>query len=470
MTRRILSAQVALLVAVLLGAIIPLGLATTADDRAAFRGATLGTARSVGTVAEEKLDDKRSDPQLAVLLSRIVGAGDAVEVVRRDGSMLARAGRPVAAPQLLAAALRGHPATGWSGRGDSRHLGVAVPVGGQSPPVGAVLLIRPAEPLDRTIHRLWLLLIGVATAAALAAAAVALALARWVGRPVRSLEATARSFGDARLEARAAADFGPPEIRQLATTFNAMAARLETVVHGHRAAIADVSHQLRTPLAAIRLRLELLADESAGSPTAAEAGAALAEVARLSRLVDGMLAIARGENTDPRPDDVPVGKIAVERVDAWRPVADEAAIALRSEVSAGDLTAAMTSGHLEQVLDNLLDNAITASPPGGTVAVHAGRHDGLVRLMVIDDGPGMTPQQQAGAFHRFSGDAIGGSGLGLAIVHRLITSDGGRISIATAPSGGLAVTVLLMPAGPVRAAGPAHPGAAPVAERSRVRR
>lgn len=470
MTRRILSAQLALLVAVLLGAIVPLGLATTADDRAAFRGATLGTARSLGTVAEEKLDDKRGDPQLSLLLSRIVIAGDSAEVVRRDGSVLARAGRPVAAAPVLASALRGHIATGWSGSGDSRHLAVAVPVGGRTPPVGAVLLVRPAEPLDRTIHRLWLLLTGIAGLAAFAAAAVALALARWVGRPVRSLEAAARSFGDARLEARAAADSGPPEIRQLAATFNLMAARLETVVHGHRAAIADVSHQLRTPLAAIRLRLELLADESAGSPTAAEAGAALAEVARLSRLVDGMLAIARGENTDPRPDDVPVGQVATERVDAWRPVADEAAIALRSEVSAEHLTAVMTAGHLEQVLDNLLDNAITASPPGGTVTVQAARQDGLVRLVVTDDGPGMTPQQQAAAFHRFSGDGVGGSGLGLAIVHRLITADGGRISIATSASGGLAVTALLRPAGPLRAAGPAHLGVAPAAARSRAAR
>lgn len=450
MTRRIMLAQAALLVLVLLGLGVPLGLAAEAGDRATFRSATIAAARSLGTLAEEKIGDKQAEPQVPALLSRLVVEGDGAAVVRRDGSVVARAGDPEAGDSqagvaVLRAALDGRVATAWNGKGDARRLLVAVPVGGQTPPVGAVLLVRPAESLDAAIGRLHLVLAAIAGAAALAAAAVALTLARWVSRPVRSLEAAARSLGDADLAVRAATDSGPPEIRQLATAFNGMAARLETVVHGHRAVIADVSHQLRTPLAALRLRLELLADEANGTPAAGEVAATLAEVARLSRLVDGMLTVARGENTDPRPVQVQVGAVAVERVEAWRPVADDAGVALLSVTGQG-LTAAMTAGHLEQVLDNLIDNAIAATPHGGTVTVGAERASGNIRLVVSDDGPGLSPHQQAGAFRRFSGNRDSGTGLGLAIVHRLITADGGRASIATSASGGLAVTLLLPPA------------------------
>jgi signal transduction histidine kinase len=456
--RRILFAQVTLLILVLVSALVPVGLSTAADDRAAFLGATIGAARSLATVAEENLDDKRAAPQLPTLLSRLVVAGDTAMVVRRDGSVLAAAGDPPQGRPLLATALSGRTGADWRGSGDNRRILVGVPVGGQDPPVGAVLLTRPTGSLDRAVHHLWLLLAGIAAAATLAGGAAALTLARWVGRPVRRLETTVRSLGDNDLAVRAAAESGPPEIRQLAIAFNAMAARLETVVHGHRAVIADVSHQLRTPLAAVRLRLELLADEADGTHITTEAVAALAELGRLSRLVDGMLAVARGENTAPRPEEVQVGTVAIDRVDAWRPMADEAAVCLRSNVTDG-LVATMTAGHLEQVLDNLLDNAITATPAGGTVTVTAEPAADFIRLVVADDGPGMDPHRQAEAFHRFSDSVGGGTGLGLAIVHRLITADGGQASLHTAGTGGLAVTLLLRPAHEAGSGAEPQPGA-----------
>ena len=125
-------------------------------------------------------------------------------------------------------------------------------------------------------------------------------------------------------------DSGPPELRRLGATFNTMAGRLEALVHGNRAVIADVSHQLRTPLAALRLRLDLLAADPDPDPetTGHELAGALEELARLSRLVDGLLAVARAENVVPVPAAVDVAEVARERVVAWHPVADDRGIAL----------------------------------------------------------------------------------------------------------------------------------------------
>ena len=129
----------------------------------------------------------------------------------------------------------------------------------------------------------------------LAAALLAFALARWVSRPLAGLDSAAGRLADGNLASRAVVDSGPPELRRLGTTFNTMAGRLEALVHGNRAVIADVSHQLRTPLAALRLRLDLLAADTDPDPetTGHELAGALDELARLSRLVDGLLAVAQ---------------------------------------------------------------------------------------------------------------------------------------------------------------------------------
>ena len=113
--------------------------------------------------------------------------------------------------------------------------------------VGVVVLGRPTVS-DRSSGRLlWGVIAAVATAGLLAAALVAIGLARWVSRPLSQLEVAAQELGDGQLSTRAPAEAGPGEVRQLAANFNSMAARLEALVSGHQATVADVSHQLRTP-------------------------------------------------------------------------------------------------------------------------------------------------------------------------------------------------------------------------------
>jgi signal transduction histidine kinase len=218
-----------------------------------------------------------------------------------------------------------------------------------------------------------------------------------------------------------------------------MAGRLEALVHGHRAMMADVSHQLRTPLAALRLRLDLLA-EDADATGAAELAGAQEEISRLSRLVDGLLAVARAENVVVAPVPVAVHGVISDRTAAWRPAAQERGIEITA-VCPGQVRASLGDGHLEQILDNLLANAIDAVPPGGHIRVRCNAAGPVALIVVEDDGPGMSQSQRKAAFRRFFSATPGGSGLGLAIVHRLVTSNGGRAELSDTPGGGLTVTI-----------------------------
>ena len=222
-----------------------------------------------------------------------------------------------------------------------------------------------------------------------------------------------------------------------------MAGRLEALVHGNRAAMADVSHQLRTPLAALRLRLDVLTQD-ADAATVEELAGAQVEIARLSHMVDGLLAVARAENVVTEPASIGVDEVIRDRVAAWRPVAEERGVDVRQS-SPGPVWAMAGPGHLEQVLDNLLANALDAVPPGGHIMISVVAGD-PTRIVVADDGPGMTPKQQEMAFRRFVSSTPGGAGLGLAIVHRLVTANGGAARLSDTPGGGLTITVDLPPA------------------------
>jgi signal transduction histidine kinase len=284
----------------------------------------------------------------------------------------------------------------------------------------------------------------VAVIAVAAAIALAIALARWAGRPLRNLETAAEALGTGDLSARAAPPRQPAEIRRLAERFNVMAARLESLIRDHRSMLADVSHQLRTPLAALRLRMELLAAD----PTPVDGGeldGALEELDRLARMVDGLLAVARAENVTEPPVPVAIGPLLMERVDAWQPVVAERNAHLSIETNQ-QVMAMAVPGHLEQVIDNLIDNALTVIPAGGRVRLSAYRAGHRVHVTVTDDGPGMSPETMAQAFRRFHTTGTTGTGLGLAIVHRLITADGGTVKLADAPGGGLRVILDLPPA------------------------
>jgi signal transduction histidine kinase len=446
MARRIVLTMLALIGALLVTAVVPLGLITTGHERSAFRQDTMLSAETMAGVAEDRLADQPPAGTLGQTLVQARRAGEQVRVYDAGRRVVAGTGGPdLGVPAAtLTAALRGR--TVLNSNFDDR-LQVVVPVSGDraNTIVGALVLSRSATELEERVDVLWTWLLTVALAGLAAAAAAAIALARWVSRPLSALDAAAQQLGGGALDARSDAGHGPPEVRRLARNFNAMAGRLESLVHGNRATMADVSHQLRTPLAALRLRLDVLSQET-DPVTAQDLAGAQDEIARLSHLVDGLLAVARAESVLVEPVTIGVDEVIRDRAAAWRPVAEERGVELRPSCP-GPLPALAGPGHLEQVLDNLLANALDAVPAGGHVQLSAGRDGDGVRIAVADDGPGMTPRQQEMAFRRFFSSTQGGAGLGLAIVHRLVTSNGGVTELSDTPGGGLTVTVHLL-AGP----------------------
>jgi signal transduction histidine kinase len=445
MTRRIVIALVLLTMAILGAAVVPLGLGAIAHARDAFVYGTARTADSIAGIAEARLGDNSPDPALSMAMVAAARDHDELLLLDRHGHVVVSQGVPSNGDwrKLVAQATQqSGPTTELTSK-----QAIAVQIvwndGSLSGmPIGTVVLERPTTGLNQQIDSLWLYLIGLGGAAMVAAVLIAMYFARWVGRPLARLDAAARKIADGDLSVRAKARYGPPELRRMAATFNMMAGRLEALVHGHRAMLADASHQLRTPLTALRLRLDLLAVDSSPA-TATELAGAQEEIARLSRLVDGLLATARAESLTEQLEQTDVVAVARERVDAWQPVGDGHGVKLIAEAAPSPSPlVALGAGHLEQILDNLIDNAIEAiGDAGGTVRIAVARTAAAVTLTVADDGPGMTSQARSRAFLRFSSGTQNGTGLGLAIVHRLVTANGGTIRLADTPGGGLTVEV-----------------------------
>jgi signal transduction histidine kinase len=204
-------------------------------------------------------------------------------------------------------------------------------------------------------------------------------------------------------------------------------------------------------LTALRLRLENLETEVADGGRA-ELQAAEAEVDRLTRMVEGLLALARLENTAGAREPVDLDAVVAERVDSWIPYACEQDVAVTR--SAGTLGRAWAvPGAVEQIIDNLLENAVRVAPPHTTVTVGSGASPqtaDTVEIHVVDGGPGLSATDRIHAFDRFwrSPDSAGsGSGLGLAIVRQLAQASGGDAELRAAPGGGIDAAVRLNRAG-----------------------
>ncbi len=219
-------------------------------------------------------------------------------------------------------------------------------------------------------------------------------------------------------------------------------AKLDRLLRSQEEFVADASHQLRTPLTALRLRLENLErDVAAGGRPELEG--ALAEVERLGVLVDGLLALSRAAAGTAPAERLELGALAAERVEAWSALAQERSLHLVADAD-GDVTARAGAERVRQTLDNLLENAFEASPPGGTVTVAVRWLPQWAELRVRDEGPGLDAEGRRRAFDRFWRKRAGeGSGLGLAIVRRLVEADGGEVELEQADGGGLEAVVRL---------------------------
>ena len=460
MRRRLLLSYLSITLFVLLVLEIPLGFAYAQSERRRLNAAVQHDALALSIRAEEAIESNDLPRVQRIADDYQRDTGGRVVVIGSDGALIAdsdplRAGpRNFSSRPELRAALRGREV---SGTRYSDTLGetlryFAVPIVHDNGPVGAIRVTYPTSFADTRIRRTWLILAAVGVMVLGLVYLVSLRLARQVTKPLDDLERAAASLGRGDLETRAPVPEHPAEIRALAESLNRTAARLEELVSSQQTFVADASHQLRTPLAALRLRLENLEGELAGAPDVAteDVGGALTEVARLSRLVDGLLELARAERAAAATESIALAPVVDGRVEAWSALATERRVELVADVAAA-LVVRSAPGRLDQVLDNLLANALEVAPAGSWVVASAAPVQDGVELVVSDAGPGMSPESRARAFDRFwrpsGADRDGGSGLGLAIVARLVTADGGSVELGESDAGGLAVHIRLQPGG-----------------------
>jgi signal transduction histidine kinase len=458
--RRLLLSYLSLTLFVLLALELPLGLSFDNGERNRLIAQVHTEAFAMALRVDEPLaasgsEDGAALTQLAAEFQRNTHNGVTVvdmtgHVVVATGRGEPRVGTDLSSRAEIASALKGRQATGERELRTGSAVTAAVPVLNGSGTVGAVRVTASLAVVADNSRSNWLLLLALGGLVALVVLLVSVLLARSFTRPLKALDEGAARLGDGDLATRVQVPADPPELRGLARSFNATAERLEQLVRSQQAFVADASHQLRTPLAALSLRLENLEAEVPELPTD-DLDGAIAETRRLGRLVDALLALARAEQAPPASADVALGPVVGGRIDAWRAVAAERDISIEARVDG--VVVRSVPGRLEQVLDNLLSNALDAAPPRSIVFVEARRHSAAVTLEVRDAGPGMTPEHRSRAFDRFwradpSRKDRGGFGLGLAIVNRLVTADGGNVRLGDAPEGGLAVTMQLPAANP----------------------
>jgi signal transduction histidine kinase len=428
MTRRLLLSYFAVTIVVLVALEVPLGILNAHNQRQDLRSKVERDAVAVGSLSEDALEHGRlNDPALLAVVSRYSEATEGRLVI------LDASGRVVA------------DSARQEGNEVERVTGITVtqPIVSKGKMLGAVRVTYPTASTDRRILGYWLALLAASALVLAAVAVVGLLLSRSLTRPLRRVEEAAGRIGDGELGARAREDDGPEEIRRLARTLNETAAKVEALVSSQQAFVADASHQLRTPLTALSLRLENLERDVA--PDGRESlAAAIAEADRLAGLVSELLALARAEQDVEPAGPVDLSALASVRAEAWTPLADEHDVAI--EARGATALARAGEGRVGQVLDNLLANALEASPHGGTIHITTGRRNGWIELHVTDEGPGLSGPERARAFDRFWRSGAGdGSGLGLAIAQRLVEVDEGEIELLAADGGGVDAVVRLRP-------------------------
>jgi signal transduction histidine kinase len=452
-SRRILVGYLGLVVVVLAALEIPLGVQFSRTERRTLETKVEHDATTMASIAPDTLRRPtqgrlRALAAIAYRYRRTTGGrvvivnhkGVAVIDTNASGSGVTSFGsRPE-----IAAALRGKVAAGTrnSETLHTRLLYVAVPVAANGRIEGAARITYPTSAVDSRVRRYWLVLTAIAVIVIMVAVVVGVAIASFMAKPLRELEAAASAVGGGDLTARAPEDEGPPEVRSLAAVFNETVTKLERLLSSQEEFVADASHQLRTPLTALRLRLENLARDVPPSGRA-ELEGAVAEVDRLGNLVEALLALARADARREPAGRVDVDAVVRDRVRAWSALADERSVRLKADY--GGVPAARTAQErLRQVLDNLLENAVAAAPAGTSVTVQTTAAAGWVELCVRDEGPGLAPEQRERAFDRFWRNRDGeGSGLGLAIVRRLVEQDAGTVQLRPGPDRGLEAVVRL---------------------------
>jgi signal transduction histidine kinase len=387
------TAAIALASVIVLG--VPLGLVEAARVRADAIARLEREADAVASAIDDRIEAHR--PLSPSSLARFVRPGHRVVIVTRTGRRIT-VGEPVPGEVT-----RVHSGTSQS---------------------ATVVAEAPASDASDRVARAWLLIAGLALGGVAAAVALAYVQARRLARPLESLASTSTRLGEGDFSTRAGR-FSIPEVDALAHVLDVSAERIARLVAREREFSANASHQLRTPLTALRLRLEELLMDSRVEGDRAEVEAALAEVDRLESTIGGLLAYAR-EASAGEAAPIDLTDLAEQHVETWRVLFQRAGRGLELEAPAA-VSVTASAAALGQVLDVLLDNALHHG--SGRTRVTVSDDGRRARIAVEDEGPGVPAEAAERIFDRGASDG-GGTGIGLHIAHVLSSAEGGRLVLA----------------------------------------
>jgi signal transduction histidine kinase len=388
--------------------------------------------------------------------------GEGLLIVNSDGRPLASHALDIAGPDVAAAAshaLVDAPAERWTRIlpwDRRRHLLAATGIRSDGELVGAVVVAVDPAAAARDVGTGWLWVAVGCLGFLVLAAIVAWSLTRWVLRPLDGLERAVAEMteGVAGPPANVA---GPPELRHFTSAFNTMAQVVRASLERQRRLVADAAHQLRNPLAAVRLRADTLEDyvtEAGGSTYMSMT----AELDRFENLMEQLLRLARAEQVSgtrqaglatAAAESTDLTDVIQERVAYWQPILESEDQQLHDGSEHPGHVAALARHDVEQLVDVALENALRYAGEGVTVTVSTERTGETVDLMVSDDGRGLPDSDISRAATRFwrGKDDGSGTGLGLAIAAEIVAGHGGAITVEKAPEGGLLVRYRLPRAG-----------------------
>jgi signal transduction histidine kinase len=391
---RLLASTVGIALAAIVVLGVPLGIVQAKRERSTATARLEREADAVAAAADDRVEAHRAiDP---AQLQRFVRKGHGVTI-----------SVPGLPPTVIGARVTGDALRVPSGASQRAHVVAAAPM---------------SELSERQRH-VWLVVGALAAAGIAAAVLLALIQGRRLARPLERLARTSSRLGTGDFSARAAHS-RVPEIDAVAQALDASAVRIARLIGREREFSANVSHQLRTPLTALRLRLEELATTSGAAEARDEIERALEQTDRMERTISELLAASRGAGRDVR--ELALDELVREHAAAWRQIFAKSG--RRLTVSAPQRVLAVASaGAIGQALDVLLENALRHG--AGTVVLALEGLPAEARISVSDDGPGIPEDARTAIFERGS-SLTGGTGVGLSLARALVEADGARLVLA----------------------------------------
>ena len=339
-----------------------------------------------------------------------------------------------------------------SGEQNADHLAYSVyAMESQDGRVGAVLYVSRIQSMMDSLYSVRMQLISVFLVIALAAMALAMILSQVLTKPITSLSRTMRKMGRGDLSVRAPVS-GSGELRELAENYNTMAAQLESLDRTRSQFVSNASHELKTPLATMKIMLEtLIYQPDMPADLRQEFMSDMNhEIDRLTRIITDLLTLTSMDNDETRlsAETVDMSVLTEETVRQLQPAAESHSQTMKTEIEPG-VTILGDRIKLNQILYNLMDNAIKYTPDGGEIGVSLAMGEEMAVWRVRDNGVGIPREDQEHIFERFyrvdkaRSRETGGTGLGLSIVRQLVNFEGGTVTVESSPGKGSVFTVRL---------------------------